>query len=85
MDNSIRFNCVGCGIELEAPKEIVGVHVRCDQCDTKQAVLYKNQTAVLSQKKTKKSSFKVSKTRSKRIRKNKQKKLVSYFTKKDLL
>ena len=80
MDDRIRFNCVSCGIELEAPKEILGVHVRCDQCDTKQAVLDKNsqslnkdQATFLSQKKTKKSSFKISKTSSKRKRKNKQK------------
>ncbi len=37
--NEIRFPCAGCGIELAATEDIIGVHVRCDSCNTKQEVV----------------------------------------------
>lgn len=38
MSKSIRFNCCGCGVLLEAPSELLGVHIRCDECNIKQPV-----------------------------------------------
>ncbi|EDM26446.1 beta-glucosidase [Lentisphaera araneosa HTCC2155] len=34
----IDFNCHGCGLQLAAPIEMAGLHVRCDHCDVKQEV-----------------------------------------------
>ncbi|WDE99018.1 PA14 domain-containing protein [Lentisphaera profundi] len=34
----IDFNCHGCGLQLAAPSEMAGLHVRCDHCDMKQEV-----------------------------------------------
>ena len=36
---NFRFICVGCGLELAASDEIIGVFVRCDSCNVKQEVI----------------------------------------------
>ena len=38
MSQEIRFNCVGCQLELIASEDLIAVYIRCDHCETKQIV-----------------------------------------------
>ena len=69
MNQKLMISCTGCGVELEASNEIVGMYMRCDQCDTKQKVSFRDQETTISLDPAKAKTFEVSKKSIDRLRK----------------